>query len=285
MDARAPTSAYSRHVTSSKPGDNDARTEIIHDVDYPLDVPNAPGTGPGTGGGAGDTATTAFPAAGRTDYSQFAESGGYDMSAPLPFGEQPATIAPTSRDAVGRRGTIDLGLFLLRVAVGVLLAMRGLQKLFGVFGGPGIDGFTQTLTESGFDQARVLAIAGGAVELVAGVMLVVGLATPVAAAALLGLVGLGIAIRLTGTDPVPVLSDTTRGLELSILYAAGLVTLLFSGPGRWSADRKWAWSHRPRFSGAVWLVIALVIVGLLWYFLNGTNPLTSSTDSAPVTAG
>lgn len=285
FSVRAPASAYSRSVTSSKRGDDDARTEIIHDVDYPLDVPNAHGAGAGSRGGSGDGATTAFPAAGRTDYSQFAESGGYDVSSPLPFGDQPTTIPPASRDTVGRRGTADFGLFVLRLAVGVLLAMRGLQKLFGLFGGPAIDGFTQTLTESGFDQARVLAIAGGAVELVAGVMLVVGLATPVAAAGLLGLIGLGIAIRLTGTDPIPVLSDTARGLEVSILYAAALVTLLFSGPGRWSADRKWAWSHRPRFSGVVWVIIVAVIAGLVWYFLNGTNPLTSSADSAPVTAG
>ncbi|KAA0919482.1 DoxX family protein [Dietzia sp. ANT_WB102] len=271
-------------MTSSKPGDDPARTEILHDVDYPLDVPDAPGREGGSGG-AGDTATTAFPAAGPTDYSQFAESGGYDMSAPLPFGDQPATIEPATRDTIGRRGTIDLGLFVLRVTVGILLAMRGLQKLFGMFGGPGIDGFTQTLTDSGFDHARILAIAGGAVELVAGVMLVVGLATPVAAAGLLGLVGLGIAVRLTGTDPVPVLSDTTRGLEPSILYAAAMVALLFSGPGRWSADRKWGWSHRPRFSGVVWLVIVAVIAALAWYFLNGTNPLSSTADSAPVTAG
>jgi len=270
-------------VTSSKRGDDDARTEIIHDVDYPLDVPDASGSG--TAAATGNAATTAFPAAGRTDYSQFSESGGYDMSAPLPFGEQPTTIAPGRNDEIGRRGTIDLGLFVLRLAVGILLAMRGLQKLAGLFGGPGIDGFTQTLADSGFDQARALAITGGAVELVAGVMLVVGLATPVAAAGLLGIVGLGIAVRLTGADPIPVLSDTARGLELSILYAAALVTLLFAGPGRWSADRKWGWSHRPRFSGIVWLVIVLVLAGVLWYFLNGTNPLTSSADSPPVTAG
>ena len=170
-------------------------------------------------------------------------------------------------------------------AVGVLLAMRGLQKLAGLFGGPGIDGFAETLADSGFDMARALAIAGGAVELVAGVMLVVGLATPIAAAGLLGIVGLGIAVRLTGADPIPVLSDTSRGLEPSILYAAALLTLLFTGPGRWAADRKWGWSHRPRFSGIVWLVIVVVLAGLVWYFLNGTNPLTSSADSAPVTAG
>ncbi|MGX1858669.1 DoxX family protein [Dietzia sp. NPDC055340] len=265
-------------MTSSKPGD-DARTEIIHDVDYPLDVPST------SGATTGDAATTAFPAAGVTDYSQFAESGGYDVSAPLPFGEQPTTIAPEGRGEVARRGTTDLGLFILRLTVGVLLTLRGLQKLFGLFNGPGIDGMAATLTEAGFEQARILAIAGGAIELVAGVMLVIGLATPIAVAGLFGLVGLGMAITLTGDQTVPLLGETTRGLEASVLYAASLLALLFTGPGRWAVDRKWGWSHRPRFSGIIWLLIAAVIAGLVWYFLNGTNPLTSSGNSAPVTAG
>lgn len=269
-------------MTSKKPGD-DARTEIIHDVDYPLDVPSS--SGPGAGPGGDETATTAFPAAGRADNPQFADSGAYDGSAPLPFGEQPTTIAPSRRDEISRRGTTDLGLFILRLAVGTLLAMRGLQKLFGLFDGPGIDGFAQTLTESGFEQARVLAIAGGVLELVAGVMLVLGLATPVAAAGLFALVGVGIAVRLTGSDPLPLLGDTVRGLETSVLYAAALLALLFAGPGRWSADRRWRWSHRPRFSGVIWLVVAVVVAGAVWYLLNGSNPLVSTADSAPVTAG
>lgn len=267
-------------MTSSNPGD-DARTEILHDVDYPLDVP----TSSSKGAGSPDTATTAFPAAGTSDHTQAPETSAYAQSAPLPFGEQPTTVEPAPRDEVSRRGTTDLGLFVLRLAVGVLLALRGLQKLFGWFGGPGIDGFAATLTDAGFEQARVLAITGGAIELVAGALLVIGLATPIAAAGLLGLVGLGVAIRLTSGDPIPLLGETTRGLETSVIYAAALFALLFAGPGRWSADRKWRWSHRPRFSGVVWLVVAVLIAGVVWYLLNGANPLTSIPDSGPATAG
>ena len=152
------------------------------------------------------------------------------MSSPLPFGDQPTTIAPTRTDQIGRRGTLDLGLFALRLTVGVLLAMRGLQKLFGLFGGPGIDAFAQTLADSGFDQARALAITGGTVELIAGVLLIIGLATPVAAGALLGIVGMGIAIRLSGPDPLPLFAETTRSLETSVLYVAILFALLFVLP-------------------------------------------------------
>ena len=48
--AGAPKSAYGRRVTTSTPGDDDNRTEIIHDVDYPLDVPGAQRAGTGVGG-------------------------------------------------------------------------------------------------------------------------------------------------------------------------------------------------------------------------------------------
>lgn len=268
-------------MTTSTPGDDDDRTEIIHDVDYPLDVPGISrgDHGPHT------TPTTAFPAAGVGGGPRVPETGGVDLGSPLPFGDQPTTIAPTRSDEIGRRGTVDLGLFVLRLAVGVLLVMRGLQKLVGLFDGPGIDGFSQTLADSGFEQARALAIAGSMVELVAGVLLVVGLATPVAAAGLAGVVGMGIAVRLTGPDALPLFGETTRGLETSILYLTILVAVLFTGPGRWSVDRKWGWSYRPRFSGVVWLLIAAVVVGLVWYLLNGTNPLTSPADSAPAPAG
>jgi len=289
-------------VTSSTPGD-DSRTEIIHDVDYPLDVPTTSGSGIGSSGAeraaastSSGAATSRMPAASArdagadsgTDTSTRAfatDTGGYDASGPLPYGDQPTTVEPTRRAEAPGRGTADLGLFLLRVTVGVLLALRGLQKLFGVFSGPGIDGFTAILTDAGFEQARILAVAGGALELIGGVMLVVGLATPVAAAGLLGLVGLGAAIRLTGPETVALLGETTRGLDTSILYGVALLALLFAGPGRWSADRRWAWSYRPRFSGLVWLLVALAAAALVWYFLNGTNPLTSVVDSAPVTAG
>lgn len=102
---------------------------------------------------------------------------------------------------------------------------------------------------------------------------------------MLALVGTGIAIRLTGDEAIPLLGDTTRGLETSVLYAVALLTVLFAGPGRWSVDRRWRWSHRPRFSGAIWLVLAVIVAGAIWYLLNGSNPLVSPADSAPVTAG
>ncbi|PRC62288.1 hypothetical protein C6A85_03885, partial [Mycobacterium sp. ITM-2017-0098] len=55
-----------------------------------------------------------------------------------------------------RRGTQDLGLLLLRVAVGALFIGHGLQKVFGWWGGPGLDGFRDTLTDVGFRNTDIL---------------------------------------------------------------------------------------------------------------------------------
>ncbi|OLT54900.1 hypothetical protein BJF89_01325 [Corynebacterium sp. CNJ-954] len=60
-------------------------------------------------------------------------------------------------DADPRRGTLDFGLFILRVVVGALLVVRGLQTLFAFGGDPGISAFEQTLAAYNF--ADILAVA------------------------------------------------------------------------------------------------------------------------------
>ena len=84
--------------------------------------------------------------------------------------------------AVGRRGTQHLGLLVLRVGLGVVLGAHGLQKLFGWWGGSGVTGFKNSLSDVGYQHADILAYVSAGGETVAGVLLVLGLFTPVAAA-------------------------------------------------------------------------------------------------------
>lgn len=294
--AAGSTGAGSDHHTVAEASSTDSTSTSSAGADH-TSAPTAPAPAVDAGRGlaaterysarpaaehSSDTATTAFPAA----YSD-ADPVGRDLrdEGPLPFGTEPARVEPSTHDEVPRRGTADLGLFLLRLVVGGLLAARGVQKLFGLMGGPGVDGFADTLTSAGFQHGTVLSVAGGAVELVAGVMLVVGLATPVAVAGALALGGLGLAVALRAPEGLPLFSETARGLETPALYAGALLALLFCGPGRWSADRRWRWSHRPRFAGFVWLLVAVGAGVLVWYLLNGSNPLSGSVDSQPTTTG
>ncbi|MET9478522.1 DoxX family protein, partial [Streptomyces sp. NPDC002922] len=77
----------------------------------------------------------------------------------------------------------DLGLLVLRVGTGAVLAAHGSQKLFGWFGGGGIEATTAGMEAMGFHPPRHSAVAAGLGEVGSGVLLALGLATPAAGAA------------------------------------------------------------------------------------------------------
>ena len=74
------------------------------------------------------------------------------------------------------------GLLLLRVGLGAVLIAHGLQKLFGWWGGQGLTGFKNSLSDVGYQHADILTYVSAGGEIVAGVLLVLGLFTPLAAA-------------------------------------------------------------------------------------------------------
>jgi putative oxidoreductase len=80
----------------------------------------------------------------------------------------------------------DLGLLALRIAVGGTLVAHGVQKLFGWFGGRGIDQTGATFERLGFHPGKLNAIAAGLGEAGGGALLAVGLGTPGASAAVAG---------------------------------------------------------------------------------------------------
>ena len=82
--------------------------------------------------------------------------------------------------------TVDLGLLLLRVGVGLPFALHGAQKLFGWFGGGGIRGTAAFFAGLGFGRGRAAAVAAGVAELLGGLGLALGLLTPLAAAGVAG---------------------------------------------------------------------------------------------------
>ncbi|MFF1343481.1 DoxX family membrane protein, partial [Streptomyces sp. NPDC058290] len=77
----------------------------------------------------------------------------------------------------------DLGLLALRLGAGGVLIAHGAQKLFGWFGGAGIEGTARGMEHMGFTPGRESAIAAGLGEAGGGALLALGLATPAAGAA------------------------------------------------------------------------------------------------------
>src|SRR5258705_11829424 len=77
---------------------------------------------------------------------------------------------------------MGIGILLLRLVVGLTLAAPGAQKLFGWFGGYGLNGPGGFLEQLGFVPGRRAALFAGLAETGAGLLLALGLATPLAAA-------------------------------------------------------------------------------------------------------
>src|SRR5829696_1770093 len=77
---------------------------------------------------------------------------------------------------------MELGILLIRVTVGLTLAAHGAQKLFGWFGGNGLAGTAGWLESVGFRPGRVHALMAGSVEVGGGLLLALGVATPLGAA-------------------------------------------------------------------------------------------------------
>src|SRR5262245_9509197 len=77
---------------------------------------------------------------------------------------------------------MDVGMLLLRTTVGLTLAAHGAQKMFGWFGGPGLEKTAEGFAALGFLSGRRHAVRAALVEMSGGLLLAIGLFTPLAAA-------------------------------------------------------------------------------------------------------
>jgi putative oxidoreductase len=126
---------------------------------------------------------------------------------------------------------VNTGLLVLRLVFGLLLVGHGSQKLFGLFEGPGLDGVTGFFHSLGFRPGRPMAIVAGASELGAGVLLVLGLLTPLASAAVIGTLVVAGSVHWAAG-----LWAQNSGFEMPLLYVTAAAALAFTGPGVYSLD-------------------------------------------------
>jgi putative oxidoreductase len=165
---------------------------------------------------------------------------------------------------------MDIGLLILRLAVGLALAAHGSQKLFGWFGGHGIAGTGGFFESIGFRPGKVMAVISGLGETAGGLGLALGILTPLSAALVIATMLVATSLHLRNGFFI-----TKQGYEYNFVLIAASLALAFAGPGRLSLD---AVAGLP-LAGSTWgaIAIALSIVGAL-------PPLVSRTAPAPAAA-
>ncbi|WJY89592.1 DoxX family protein [Corynebacterium confusum] len=198
----------------------------------------------------------------------------YDADGQLLYaGTTDAADAPDASEttASAKRGTIDFGLLLVRLGLGVYLILAGLRPLLQLGDSAGLSEVTEQF--AGYPWANILGVGVPVAQLVAGAFLVLGLLTPVAAM---------LATLVTGFTALHALAVTGAGLNvfnwpesvwLSVVLFVIALGVQFTGPGVISLDFGRSWARRPLASSWVFIVLGLVALGAIWWFGAGVNPL------------
>jgi len=173
---------------------------------------------------------------------------------------------------------MDIALLVLRVIVGLLMAGHGAQKLFGSFGGHGIDGTAGFMESLGMRPGRRHATAAGTAELAGGVLLVLGLVTPLGAAMIIAV--MVVAITTVHAKNGPWVTD--GGFEYNLVIIATCFALAGAGPGEISLDDALGWM--PDITGTGWAFIALGagLLGGMAALLSGRREATAPARREPV---
>lgn len=170
-----------------------------------------------------------------------------------------------------RRGTMDFGLLVIRLLLGLWLVLEAVGTFFRLGGNAGLAGLEAEYAD--YLSPAGLAIIVPSMQLAAGVFLILGLITPLLAM---------VATIATSFTALHALMASDAGLNifawpaavwLSIVLLGISLALQFTGPGYLSLDYGRSWARRPLISS--WVFVALAIAGAvaLWWFGAGVSPL------------
>jgi putative oxidoreductase len=144
---------------------------------------------------------------------------------------------------------MNTGLVLLRVVVGLTMAAHGAQKLFGAFGGPGLRTLGAQFEAQGLRPGYLHAALAGLAEFGGGLLLTLGFLTPLAGAAICGVM----LVAIAAVHAPKGFFMSAGGFEYNLVLMAAALAVVAIGPGTVSLDH----ALGLRASGARWAAAAL----------------------------
>src|SRR2546426_12070442 len=152
----------------------------------------------------------------------------------------------------------DLALALVRAVVGLVIAAHGAQKVLGVWGGPGLAGWTQGVTRMGMRPPLFWAYVSAFAELAGGLAFALGFLVPVVAAALTIQMGVAIAHAHWAKG----FWNTKGGIEFPFTLGAVAAINGVADPGAYSLDRALG---LPAMGAGVY--VAVLVLGIVAYLV------------------
>src|SRR5947209_3354985 len=158
-------------------------------------------------------------------------------------------------NASKKGGLMNIGLLVVRAVIGLILVGHGVQKLFGWFGGPGLTTTGKGMEALGYRPGTLFAFVAGATEAGGGLLLALGLLTPLAAAAIMG-------TMLNAALSAHVKKGfwlSNGGYEYTLGLGAVAAGLGFTGAGAYSLDHAAGWILGGTAWGLFGVALGLVI--------------------------
>ncbi|HEY8865054.1 MAG TPA: DoxX family protein [Candidatus Dormibacteraeota bacterium] len=166
--------------------------------------------------------------------------------------------------------SISFGLLILRLVIGLIVAAHGAQKLFGWWAGPGMSNWTLSVQRLRIRPAQPWAWVAALAEFGGGLLLALGLLSPLGSLALVG--AMSVAIATVHLSKGFWLSK--GGYEFNLAIIGGAVALAFTGPGAYSLDNALG-IHLPEPGS--------LIVGTIALIIGVTVTLVTRKQAEPVT--
>ncbi len=120
----------------------------------------------------------------------------------------------------------------LRIPVGIIFIAHGAQKLFGAFGGYGLEGTGKFMASLGMPAGYLMALLAGSAEFFGGIALLIGLLVRPASAVL----AFTMLVAMFTVHFSHGLFMSNNGYEYALSLLAVSVSLLISGAGNFSLD-------------------------------------------------
>jgi putative oxidoreductase len=152
--------------------------------------------------------------------------------------------------------TTDFALALARAVVGLVIAAHGAQKVLGIWGGPGLAGWTQGITRMGMRPARFWAWTSALAELAGGLAFAFGFLVPVVAA----LLTIQMSVAIARAHWAKGFWNSKGGIEFPFTLGAIAAIVGVSEPGAYSLDRALG---LPALGVGVYL--AVLVIGAVAY--------------------
>lgn len=171
--------------------------------------------------------------------------------------------------------SLNLGLFILRLVIGLTLAAHGVQKLFGWFEGSGFEKLVQGYQKQGYRPPWLWGIFVVLGEVGGGLSLALGFLTSLGAAGGFGVMVMAI-LKVHWKNGF---WNSKRGIEFPLSVLAACVAIGLAGPGSYSLDNLFRIAHPNTLLFCV-LAAAALVVDIIGLQLTRT-PAAGPTEAKP----